>query len=79
MDLKGSASTANAEERTALRRREVALHRGRSVGAEGGAGVEKTRLDEEKREGWYRSTLNFLSLPTCEQVHLYLKGAVVGR
>lgn len=79
MDLEGSASTANAEARTALRRREVALHRGRSVGAEGGAGVEKTRLDEEKREGWYRSTLNFLSFPTCEQVHLYLKGAVVGR
>ena len=51
MDLEGSASTANAEARTALRRREVALHRGRSVGAEGGAGVEKTRLDEEKSEG----------------------------
>ena len=51
MDLERSESTANTEARTALRRREVALHRGRSVGAEGGAGVEKTRLDEEKREG----------------------------
>ena len=60
MDLEGSASTANAEARTALRRREVALHRGRSVGGEGGAGVEKTRLNEDKREGWYRSTLNFV-------------------
>ena len=51
MDLEKSESTANTEVRTALRRREVALHRGRSVGAEGGAGVEKTRLKTRERDG----------------------------